>query len=201
MFPKRGAIALVTTVLALILLLSFKTPEPATPGDAVLGDAGGSLGTSSADIGSSADGSVPSDTAGPAATDVPSAGPSAGPAGTVSPASPAPKRTASPTQKPAAAAAATVTGSTVGTPFGRVAVQITVANGKIKDVRAVTLPSRGRSGEISNYVEPILASEALQAQSAKIDLVSGATYTSEAYVRSLQSALDQAGIASAGVTG
>lgn len=197
MFPKRGAIALVTTALALILLLSFKTPEPATPGDAVLGDAGGSLGTSSADTGSSADGSVPSDTAGPAATDVPSAGPG----GTVSPASPAPKRTASPTQKPAAAAAATVTGSTVGTPFGRVAVQITVANGKIKDVRAVTLPSRGRSGEISNYVEPILASEALQAQSAKIDIVSGATYTSEAYVRSLQSALDQAGIASAGVTG
>ena len=50
-----------------------------------------------------------------------------------------------------------------------------------------------RSEAISQYVEPLLRSEALQAQSAQIDLVSGATYTSDAYARSLQSALDQAG--------
>ena len=75
-------------------------------------------------------------------------------------------------------------------------VQITVASGKLTDVQATRLPSGGRSGQISNYVEPILSSEALQAQSATIDVISGATYTSEAYARSLQSALDKAGIAS-----
>ncbi len=88
-----------------------------------------------------------------------------------------------------------MTGSTVQTRYGDVAVQITVENGQIVDVQAVALPTRGRSGEISDYVAPILASEALQAQSATIDIVSGATYTSVAYAESLQSALDQAGIA------
>jgi uncharacterized protein with FMN-binding domain len=86
-------------------------------------------------------------------------------------------------------------------PYGTVEVQITVSNGKITDIQAVSLPTRGRSGEISNYVAPILASEALKAQSANIDIVSGATYTSEAYAQSLQSALDQAGIATTQVTG
>ena len=68
-------------------------------------------------------------------------------------------------------------------------------------IEAVELPTGGRSGEISAYAEPILASEALTAQSANIDIVSGATYTSEAYTRSLQSALDQAGIASTSTNG
>jgi len=59
---------------------------------------------------------------------------------------------------------------------------------------ALELPSGGRSSQISRFVEPILRSEALQAQSANIDGVSGATYTSTAYAQSLQSALDSAGI-------
>ena len=56
------------------------------------------------------------------------------------------------------------------------------------------LPTGRRSGQISQVAAPILHDEALRAQSAKIDLVSGATYTSDAYTQSLQAAIDQAGI-------
>ena len=69
-----------------------------------------------------------------------------------------------------------------------------MAGGKLTDVVALELPTGRRSGQISNYAAPILRQEALQAQSAKIDLVSGATYTSDAYTQSLQAALDQAGV-------
>ena len=59
---------------------------------------------------------------------------------------------------------------------------------------ALALPVGGHSGRISNYVAPILRTQALAAQSAAIDGVSGATYTSRAYAASLQGALDQAGL-------
>ena len=88
----------------------------------------------------------------------------------------------------------TVDGPVVDTRYGPVQVEVTVANGKISSVTAIALPSGGRSGMISSYVEPILSGEALSAQSAQIDLVSGATYTSMGYERSLQAALNQAGI-------
>ena len=61
-------------------------------------------------------------------------------------------------------------------------------------MNAVSLPVGGHSGQISNFVAPILRSQALAAQSSRIDGVSGATYTSEAYSMSLQGALDAAGI-------
>jgi uncharacterized protein with FMN-binding domain len=67
-----------------------------------------------------------------------------------------------------------------------------MTGGKITDVTALQLPSQGRSGFISQSVAPILQGEAISAQSASIDTVSGATYTSQAYAQSLQSALDQA---------
>ena len=86
-----------------------------------------------------------------------------------------------------------MTGPVFDTRYGPVQVQVTIANGKVADVTALELPSdRARSADISQYVEPILRSEALQAQNGQIDLVSGATYTSIAYARSLQAALDQA---------
>ena len=88
----------------------------------------------------------------------------------------------------------TYDGSVVNTRYGPVEVEITVSNGKILSATAIALPSGGRSGAISRYVAPILSSEAVAAQSSNIDLVSGATYTSDAYAQSLQSALDQAGI-------
>ena len=87
-----------------------------------------------------------------------------------------------------------VDGPVVSTRFGPVQVEVKVSGGKIVSVTALELPTGGHSGRISSWVGPILASEALSAQSASIDTVSGATYTSTAYERSLQAALDQAGI-------
>jgi uncharacterized protein with FMN-binding domain len=92
------------------------------------------------------------------------------------------------------ASSGTYTGTMIGNPFGEVQVQITVSNGKITDVQALALPVGGHSGRISNYVAPILRTQALTAQSANIDGISGATYTSRAYAASLQSAIDQAGL-------
>ena len=88
----------------------------------------------------------------------------------------------------------TVTGSLISTRYGPVQVQVTISNRKVTAITALALPSGGRSGMISQYAAPILTGEALAAQSANIDLVSGATYTSTAYEKSLQAALDKAGI-------
>ncbi|KUO11473.1 FMN-binding protein [Streptomyces sp. DSM 15324] len=89
----------------------------------------------------------------------------------------------------------TVTGDPVQTRWGPVQVRITVQNGKITDVTAVTYPQDNpRDQQINAYALPQLRSEALKAQSAHIDTVSGATYTSDGYRQSLQSALDSAGL-------
>lgn len=88
----------------------------------------------------------------------------------------------------------TYTGSSVSTRFGDVQVQVTISGGAITDVTAVHLTDHdGKSVQISNRAAPILAQEVLSAQSANVQMVSGATYTSRAYLESLQSALDQAG--------
>jgi len=88
----------------------------------------------------------------------------------------------------------TVTGDSVQTRYGPVQVRITLKNGKITDVTAVTYPQNNpRDQQINSYAIPRLTSEALSAQSASIDTVSGATYTSDGYRQSLQSALDSAG--------
>jgi uncharacterized protein with FMN-binding domain len=74
-----------------------------------------------------------------------------------------------------------------------VQVKITYAGGRVTSVVAVRLPSgNSRDAEINNYAVPILIRETLAAQSANINAVSGATYTSDGYVQSLQSALDAA---------
>ncbi len=87
----------------------------------------------------------------------------------------------------------TVDGADVSTKYGDVQVQVTVRSGKLAGVKALLLPNdRSRSVEISQQAEPILRTEALQAQSAQIDTVSGASFTSEGYAQSLQSAVDKA---------
>jgi uncharacterized protein with FMN-binding domain len=86
-----------------------------------------------------------------------------------------------------------VTGNAVDVGYGTVQVQVTIQNGTITDIQTIQLPGGGHSGQVSNYAAPQLRSEALQAQSAQIDTISGATYTSEGYIQSLQSALTQAG--------
>ncbi|MFG3290748.1 FMN-binding protein [Streptomyces sp. NPDC048179] len=89
----------------------------------------------------------------------------------------------------------TVTGDTVQTRWGPVQVKVTIKNGKITDVTAVQYPTENpRDQQINSYAIPQLRSEALAAQSASIDTVSGATYTSTGYKQSLQSALDSAGL-------
>ena len=85
-----------------------------------------------------------------------------------------------------------VTGTVERTPHGKVQVRVSVAAGRITDVVALQLPVGGRSTEINQSVVPVLRQEALIAQSADIDAVSGATNTSVAYARSLQAALDAA---------
>lgn len=88
----------------------------------------------------------------------------------------------------------TVEGDTVQTRYGPVQLRITLTGGKITAVTAVQLPDDNpRDQEIDSFAVPQLTQEALAAQSAKIDTVSGATYTSEGYIQSLQSALDKAG--------
>jgi uncharacterized protein with FMN-binding domain len=74
-----------------------------------------------------------------------------------------------------------------------VQLQVTLQGTKITDIVALQMPSsHQRSIEISQAAEPILRQEALQSQSAQINIVSGATYTSQSYAQSLQGALDQA---------
>ncbi len=90
-----------------------------------------------------------------------------------------------------------VDGDSIDTRWGPVQIEVTIAAGKITDVQPLAVPyDNGRSQEINNYAVPILRQEIIDAQSAQIDTVSGATYTSGGYRDSLQSALDRAGFAS-----
>lgn len=94
----------------------------------------------------------------------------------------------------ASTAKATYTGSVAENPYGPVQVSVTEEGGKIVEIKALQMPTEhALSQEISEHVAPMLRSEALQAQSAEINLISGATYTSEGYAQSLQAALHQAG--------
>jgi uncharacterized protein with FMN-binding domain len=97
--------------------------------------------------------------------------------------------------KSSSAATKSVTGDAVSTFYGPVRLKVTVSGGKITDVRPVELPSNDpKSLEINAYAAPLLRQSALSKQSANIDAVSGATYTSQGYQAALQSALDKAGI-------
>jgi uncharacterized protein with FMN-binding domain len=97
------------------------------------------------------------------------------------------------TAKTAARASGTRVGKDILTKFGDVQVSLTFRAGRIADVQWVKLPlDRPRSRYISQTAAPILRSEVLSAQSGHISLVSGATYTSDAWANSVQSALPKA---------
>jgi uncharacterized protein with FMN-binding domain len=82
-------------------------------------------------------------------------------------------------------------GQTISTRYGPVQVKVTETSSHISDVTAVQLPSQdSHSRSIAAYAVPRLRQEAIAANSARIDVVSGATYTSDGYAQSLQSALD-----------
>ncbi|RDV45885.1 FMN-binding protein [Leifsonia sp. ku-ls] len=102
--------------------------------------------------------------------------------------------TPSPTPSASASAAATKTvmGSAVDTRYGTVQVKVTFSGTTITAVDTVQAPDQnGRDLEIDQQALPMLEQEVLASQSANIDTVSGATYTSEGYIRSVQSAIDQ----------
>ena len=87
----------------------------------------------------------------------------------------------------------TYTGDAVDTRWGPVQVRITVQNGRITAADAVQYPQENpRDQEINAYAVPQLNQEVVQQQGAGIDAVSGATVTSDGYLQSLQSAIDQA---------
>jgi uncharacterized protein with FMN-binding domain len=163
-------VALVATVIGLVLLVSFHTPD----------DSASSTGANPpvADIGLA----TPTPTSNPRATA------QSGRGGNVTPTTEPPQPTATP-----ASGKQVVDGPEVDNPYGPVQVEITLQGRRMVDAQALQLPSDRRfSRQISDYVGPILRQEALKAQNANIDIISGATFTSEAYARSLQAALDSA---------
>jgi len=92
----------------------------------------------------------------------------------------------------------TATGDAIDTQYGPVQVRVTVTDGKITDIQGLALTGNDpRSAQISSSAEPTLKQEALSRQSADIDAVSGATFTSAGYAQSLQSALDKLGFKAA----
>ena len=178
---RRVIATVVGTVIALVLLLSFKTHSLTTNASA----------TPPAVV-------TPSSAAPSAAT--PSASASDGFAFTApstTPSSAAPTSASpSPTKTRAATSSATRTiqGDAEDTRYGPVQVAVTLTGSTITSIAIVQVPDQEqRDVEINDYAVPILTQEALKAQSAKIDMVSGATYTSQGYLTSLQSALDKAG--------
>jgi uncharacterized protein with FMN-binding domain len=132
--------------------------------------------------------------------------PASGPAA-ASAAGAAPQQTVAGQQAPqgasqaAGAGSGTVTGDATQTQYGTVQVRITVAGGKITKAEAVQAPKGGLSDQKTAMAVPRLNQEAVAAQSARIDAVSGATYTSDGYKKSLQSALDRMKPAGSGSSG
>jgi uncharacterized protein with FMN-binding domain len=159
---KRVALTIVATITGLVLLLQFKT----TPGGA----------------------------AGRPAALAPVSPSSSAAAGSPSPSPRHPHRTHHHSSSPASPASPTTTsalGTTITTRYGPVQVKVTETSSRITDVTAVKLPSQdSHSQSIAAYAAPKLRQEAITANSARIDVVSGATYTSDGYAQSLQSALD-----------
>jgi uncharacterized protein with FMN-binding domain len=174
-FLTRLGLGAGSLVLAALLWLGFRSADSVALTGSTAADGSGS-GASGPSIAGSARSSGPTSTSGSSSNA--GSGSSSGSSATAG----------------AASGSKVVDGPVVETRYGPVAVEVTVSNGKVTTVTATQLPSGGRSGSISRYAGPVLASEAVNAQSASIDIVSGATYTSRAYAQSLQAALDQAGV-------
>ena len=109
-----------------------------------------------------------------------------------SPAGTKPSATAKPPGTGQAATTRVITGSAASTRYGPMQVQITVTGKRITKVNVLQQTNIGSySGQVDSFAVPQLTSETLSAQSANINTVSGASYTSQGYIQSLQSALDQ----------
>lgn len=92
----------------------------------------------------------------------------------------------------------TYTGNSENAYYGRVQVRVTISSHRIAAIRVLDYPSDRRTSRyINSQALPMLEQEVISASSANVDTISGATLTSEAYLRSLDSALSQAGGANA----
>lgn len=168
---RRIVIWLASTVTVVVLLFGYHTSTNSAATAA-------STSTSGAPA-------APSTTTTPQTSDPPT------PSATPSSSSPS----ASPSSSASSSGTKSYTGDVAQTRWGPVEVKITVTDGTITKVTVLQSPSgNGRDIEINDRALPVLTSETLDAQSAKIDMVSGATVTSDGYLTSLQSAIDQAGI-------
>jgi uncharacterized protein with FMN-binding domain len=181
---RRAVITLTGTVAGLAALLSFKTHSAAIADAAPV-----------APTVTSQSSSAPAATA--VASKTPVAGtkksPTAGTSATAS-TSPAASQAASPKASVAAQSARVITGSVANTQYGPMQVQLTVTGTTITKATAVQQTDDGaESMQIDSFAIPQLNKETITAQSAKIDAVSGASYTSMGYIQSLQSAVDQIG--------
>jgi uncharacterized protein with FMN-binding domain len=187
---RRAVLTLGGTAAGLAALLSFKTHSLADPAQAA-GPPPASTGTSQAAANGTGYGSAV-----PATDKTASAGmASTTPQATGTKASTAPEASAtSASSAPAAPAARTFTGAVDNTQYGPMQVAVTLTGTKITAVDVLKETNFGaESAQIDANAIPTLRSETLAAQSAHIDAVSGASYTSAGYIQSLQSALDQAG--------
>ena len=190
---RRITLWLLSTVSALVLLFSYHTSTSSAVSTSIVAQSGTETGTASGDgptaggsgetgSGTTGSGETGSGTTGSGTTGSGSSGSSGSPGSSADSGS-------------SASVAKTYTGDAVSTRFGDVQVQITVKKGKVTKSSVTQVPwSNGRDQEINSYAVPILNSEAVDAQSASIDMVSGATYTSQGYIGSLQSAIDQANL-------
>jgi uncharacterized protein with FMN-binding domain len=166
---RRVLLSIVGTIAGLGALLSFKTHTGTQPLSAAGPLAGRPIST------------APSTSTAPTST---------------APSSNAPSSTApAPATSTAPPAQRTIAGQAVTTRYGIVQVQVVLSGSSIQSVNYLQLTADDpRSQDINSQAAPILVQQTLQVQSANIDGVSGATYTSLGYQQSLQSALDQAGI-------
>jgi len=165
---RRVILAIVTTAVVLVLLLSFKSHTSTSP-LAPTAAAGPDPSTGSASTGSTSTGiPVTSSSATPTATSASGGSP---------------------------AGAKTVTGDVVQTIYGPVQVKITVAGGRVTAAEAIQYPDgTPRDDQINAFAIPQLQQETIGVSTPDIDAISGATYTSQGYIGSLQSALDKAGL-------
>ena len=175
---RRITMWFTATVVIVVLLFSYRTSLGAGRAPARTSDAG-------SDAGANAPGIVSGPTANPAPTAGSTKGTGAAPTTGSTPTGSAPTGGGS--------GNTVVNGTVAQTRWGPVQVQVTIAGGRITDVKTLQQPNGNfRDQEINSYAVPQLRQEVLSAQSANIDTVSGATVTSDGYISSLQAALDAA---------
>jgi len=193
---KRALLIAGGTVGGLGAVLAITPPQLSTTSSINIagGTAIGTTGTSSsASASSSTSSSAPAKSAKPVATKKATAGATTQPAASQSATATA-SAAATQTTAPVTTSVkdGTYTGPSVNVNYGNVQVKITVSNGKITDAVAVKAPS-GKNDRYTNMAVPVLKTQTLQAQSANIQGVSGASYTSYGWFKSLQGALADAG--------